>query len=90
MSEKQIKVSYSWYKTKVPSYEWNEYYSKNNSYTFLKKYKEGKNEFVEMGFLAVVPPFDSIEITDLEELRQIDLHRKEVNIYSRPFEEKEL
>ena len=77
-------VNYSWYKTKVSAKKYNDYYSKIGSYTLLAKYKEGKNEFADIGFLAVIPPKDCLEITNPEELRQIQLHREATNQMPQP------
>jgi hypothetical protein len=78
-------VKYGWYKAKVPVTKWNEFYSKTSSYTFLAE--DGKDVWV--GFLAVIPPVDCLEITNLEELRKIDLHRRATSSYPFVFKDKD-
>ena len=75
--EKRIEnkgISSGWYKTKITIKEWNEYYSKIPGYTFL----DGDKKEVSMGFLAVIAPMNCLEITNIEELKKIDSHRKAI------------
>ena len=76
-------IKYKWYKVKVLTKKWNDYYSKIGSYTFLGE--EDKDTWI--GFLAVVPPENCLEITNIEELRKIQLHKEASNSYPRPFDE---
>lgn len=68
-----------WYRAKITRKEWIGYFSKINSFTYLD---EEKNN-VGMGFLAVIPPPNCLKITNLLELRKLDLHRRAINL--RPF-----
>lgn len=68
-------IKYSWYKVKVPTKQWNEFYSKTGGYTFLS----GDKSETFMGFLAVIPPDGCLEITDYDELKKIDSHRRAIN-----------
>jgi hypothetical protein len=77
-------VKYSWYKANVPTKQWNEYYSKITGYTFL----DGDKNSTNIGFLSVHPPQGCLEITNIDELRKIDLHRRAARIYPFVFEDK--
>jgi len=86
-------VKYSWYKKVVSGEEWKKYkdfgyYVLKENYKMMSKAK--KIEQVEFAFLAVIHPKNCLEITNIEELRQIQLPREAVNIYPQPFEKKEL
>ena len=73
-------VKYKWYKSKVPTKKWNEFYSKTGGYTFLTE--EGKETWI--GFLAVDPPLNCLEITNEEELLKIQRHREAINSWPQP------
>lgn len=66
---------YCWYKSKVPTKQWNTFYSHSGNYTFLGE--DGNDTLV--GFLAVIPPDGCLEITNMDELIRIDAHRKASN-----------
>ena len=75
---KNESVKYVWYATEVPAKKWRDYYSKHGgSYTFLAE--DLKRKVVRIGFLAVKAPEGCIEITNEEELRMIDTHRRATN-----------
>lgn len=67
-------AKYRWYKAKVDKKKWNDWYSKSG-YSFLGEEKDG----VWVGFLSVVEPEGCLEMTDLDELRRVDLHRQATN-----------
>lgn len=77
-------VKAKWYKAFVSTKEWNNYYSKVPAYTFLR----GTKEKTEVGFIAAEdnPPEGCLEITDIEDLRKIDLHCEANHQSPRPFE----
>ena len=84
--DKRIKnkgVGFSWYKTTIPTKKWNEYYSKIPGYTFL----DGNTKEVSMGFLSVSAPAGCLEVTNMEELRKIDLHRRAIRAYPLVFDD---
>lgn len=68
-----------WAKKIIPNKEWKDYCSHISAYTFLRRTPEG----VEAGFVSDDNLYKCEEITDIEELRLIDLHRRQVN--QRPF-----
>lgn len=72
-------MHYHWVKKNIPVKEWKNYYSQYDAYTFLHKQKSG----IDIGFLAIKINDDCEEITDLEDLRIMDLHRRPAD--RRPF-----
>jgi hypothetical protein len=72
---KNESVKCGWYRAKVPTKKWNDYYSKVGSYTFLG----GDKNDTYVGFLAVNPPAGCLEITETDELLKIDAHRRATN-----------
>ena len=81
--QEKVKVksqNYFWVKRKVNLKEWNNFYAWVGAYCSLNRNKEG----IIIGFLAAGGiPYDCEEITDLEELRNIDNYRRAYNV--RPF-----
>jgi hypothetical protein len=85
MLEHKKDVSFKWFSAIVPKPAWNNYYSKlSTTYVLLSS---GSHN-VTIGFLAVIPPANCLEISNIEELRTIDLHMRAVN--SHPFVFKEI
>ena len=68
-----------WAKTIIPNKEWSGYCSQISAYTFLRRTSNG----VEAGFASGNELYKSEEITDIDDLRRIDLHRRQTN--QRPF-----
>lgn len=81
--ETETKFIYSWYKTKVSSKQWNDYFSKIPGYTFLEP--DGKDVWI--GFGAVNPPDSAIPIMNDDDLLKIDNHRRAIKF--RPYVTKE-
>ena len=75
-------MNFNWYRLKVSTNQWNNYYSKISSYTFLEE--GGTDTWV--GFLSVIPPENCLEITNMEDLMKIQRHREGTNTYPQPFE----
>ena len=74
-------VNYFFVKKEVSLNEWNDFYSKDNSYTFIRKIEKPKGASVEVAFLVASMPDSEVEIiTDINELDLINRHRKMVNI----------
>lgn len=65
---------YNWYRTTVPIKQWNNYYSKCN-YTLLSS----NTKEATIGFCAVHVPHGCLEITEYEDLKKIDAHRRMIN-----------
>lgn len=74
-------MNYHWTSKKVSKTDWREYYSNISTYTFL----EDKGDGILIGFISTPDiPRGCEEITDIEHLRIIDIHRKQANIGPSP------
>ncbi len=86
--EKRIKnpgVKFAWYKAKVTKDKYASYYEKIPGYTFMGE--DGKDCFI--GFASVIPPEGCLEITDMNDLMKIQMHREACHYYPQPMEKKE-
>jgi hypothetical protein len=73
--------NYYWVQKSVSKREWNSYYRELSSYTYIG----ADDDKIVVGFLASEIPSNCIEITDIERLRMIDLHRRAANVRPFPF-----
>lgn len=75
-----------WVKKRVSNKEWNNFYSQNSSYCFLRK----EENMVIVGFLIVGLVSENCDLCDEEELRQIDDYRRSHNIHPKPLKDMHL
>jgi hypothetical protein len=78
--------NYYWVSKLITMKEWESWYSKHISYTYLGEDFLGKTKLIKIGFLTCNLSDKVEEITDPDELRKIDLHNRACNISPTPFE----
>ena len=78
-----------WIKQLISQREWNNYYSKHNTYCKLGIEGTGIGKKISIGFLVAncIPQDQDCQLCTNEELRQIDNYRRANNIMPYPFEE---
>ncbi len=73
-----------WVRETISEKEWVSHYSKHSAYTLVDR----NNNSVDICYLVNGEvPGPCIEVTDMETLRKIDLHRRSVNHSPFPLEE---
>lgn len=80
-------VKFKWYKIKVTNYMWKSYYEKQHYFKLEEDMSHVWIAYINHEFQK--PRSDALEITNVEELRKIDLHRRATNTRPFVFEDKE-
>jgi len=83
-------MNYNWLVKVIKRQEWDEFYSQNNTYTYLGKVGRPDTKGVirggiKIGFLNIadkIPEF--CRLATEEELKEIKIWREDNNIYPRP------
>lgn len=81
--EGNVKLNFTepyWVKQLVSVRDWNGHYKYISSYCFLDKTKEG----ISIGFCSSYVP-EKCELMIDEEMRRVDIQRRAMNVYPRPF-----